>query len=531
MFYSFYNYKLDTCSHELLHQGEVVKIKPLIYKLLIYLLENPDRVLSRDELIRHVWNSRIISDSSISAAISNARHAIGDSGTRQKIIKTVSSYGYRFIAPLTCQNTTKADFTSLIQIPASELTCDDNPALLPLPDKPSIAMMDLVSLDTSQKGKLLAYGLTVEINAGLSRLPHLFVIARASSAYVSQQQLLPVEIRKKLGVRYLIYGYTKTVNKRFQMTLSLVDSLNNTEIWSEHFNEPYDDILIIQNKALLDIVTIVNRAVEKAEIERSFLVPTENLNAWENYYRGSWYMMQSSFKAYETAQKFLQQAISQDSRFSRAYASLSFTYINHIYFNSTENEDDMLLKKASDCALLSLRYNQAEPMAYFSMARVLWLSKQHEKSLLLCNQGLAININNTNILSIKTVVTGLSCHDDQAKQDLETVKRLSPYDPLLFTMNGAVATSLVHQNKYKEAVYYIKKATNDPNACYMTYAVAAALLNLADHPKQAQHHAKHALKLQPTCSIKNYQRLMPHTDKTTRNIIIKSMHSAGIPLR
>ena len=92
------DYEISTDTHELLHKGQVQKIEPLVFKLLTFMLENSNRVLSHDELINAVWKTSVISNSALNAAISAARHAIGDTGQKQQCIKTVSGSGYRFIA-------------------------------------------------------------------------------------------------------------------------------------------------------------------------------------------------------------------------------------------------------------------------------------------------------------------------------------------------------------------------------------------------------------------------------------------------
>ena len=116
MIFTLGDYVIDANTHELLNNGLPQKIEPLIFKLLLFMLQNSDRMLSRDELIKGVWKSHVISDSALFAAISAARHAIGDNGKKQLSIKTVSGSGYRFIAPFKCTASLKtplaASFTS-----------------------------------------------------------------------------------------------------------------------------------------------------------------------------------------------------------------------------------------------------------------------------------------------------------------------------------------------------------------------------------------------------------------------------------
>jgi adenylate cyclase len=188
--YTIGNYTINLQTHEICYKKIPQKIKPLIFKLLLFMLENPQRVLTRDELILKVWNSRFISDSALSAAISVARSALGDSGKQQKYIQTISGHGYRFIGTFSYQEKEEASPNNLFRATNSirNISKDDKyqlivnkvnqkPESLTVPDKPSIAIMNILAMKDDPEQQLSAYGLTIEINAGLSRLSHLFVIA------------------------------------------------------------------------------------------------------------------------------------------------------------------------------------------------------------------------------------------------------------------------------------------------------------------------------------------------------------------
>ncbi len=187
MIYYFFNYEINTDTQELLYKGKLKKIEPKIFKLLVFMLENPDRVLSREELMSEVWGKQIISDSALSATICAARHAIGDSGSKQQCIKTVSGSGYRFIVEFSCNKNSES--ISDIQLESQLATSQDNiessntlplitasyyekkPESLKLPDKPSIAIMDFIDIGATEKGGLFAYAMTVDINASLGIVP------------------------------------------------------------------------------------------------------------------------------------------------------------------------------------------------------------------------------------------------------------------------------------------------------------------------------------------------------------------------
>ena len=324
-------YQFCTDKQELLYKGIPQEIEPQIFRLLVFMLSNPDRVLSRAELVRQVWKSSVISDSAISAAISSARRAIGDTGYKQKYIKTVSGSGYRFIAKFRRDTGKKTQIVSSITRPKTSFPQVSE--IIELPDKPSIAVMDFVNTGGEKRGDLFAFSLTTEINAYLARIPHFFVIARASSTHVSKKGLLPQAIYRCLGVRYLVYGNIHYSPHRLRLTLSIVNAIENTEIWSEHYDRSLEDIIQTQDEIAHSIVVAIDSAIEHAEIARAFQSPFKNLSAWESYYRGIWHMQQTKNQDVKLAKEFFEKSIALMPRFSRAYAGLSYIHTNRVLLN------------------------------------------------------------------------------------------------------------------------------------------------------------------------------------------------------
>ena len=184
-----------------------------------------------------------------------------------------------------------------------------------------------IFIDIDNHQSLLATGLTTDINASLARQAHFFVIARASSHHISKKELAANEAGESLGVRYLIYGNVKQIAKRIRVSISVVDAMNNTEIWAEHFDRTLDGFFQMQDDITHAVVTTIDSKIEQAEINRSFLIPTENLSAWESYHRGLWYIDRTSIKDVESAQYFFKKAIKQDNRFLSCLCRLSlYTY-------------------------------------------------------------------------------------------------------------------------------------------------------------------------------------------------------------
>src|SRR5262245_15966236 len=161
MRYLFDNYALDTDRRELSHGGLTVRLEPQAFDLLEYLIRNRERVVSRDDLLAAVWGKRIVSDSAMATRINAARCAVGDTGKAQRLIKTVPRKGVRFVG------TVREEGASAIL--GTDVTSRSTAPYLPLPDKPSIAVLPFANLSSDPEQEYLADGIVEDIITELSR--------------------------------------------------------------------------------------------------------------------------------------------------------------------------------------------------------------------------------------------------------------------------------------------------------------------------------------------------------------------------
>ena len=541
MIYTINNNQINTDTREVIFQGDVKNVEPLIFKLLVFMLENPDRVLSREELIEKVWNSRYISDSALSAAMSTARHVIGDNGKLQQCIKTVSGSGYRFIAPFT-----QADST----LPSSELsltsnspfyskpqednfTLHSNATLEPpeIPEKPSVVVMDFIDISKNQEASLLAFGLTAEVSSALARYPHLFVIARASASNISKLELPAKVVGEQLGVRYLVYGNIQQSGKRVRVRLTIVDASRDKEIWSEHFEHAVDDIFLILDDITQSIVAVTDSVIETAEIERSYNTPTEDLNAWENFHRGLWYIDRTTLADTDAAETYFTAALKQDPHFARAFAGLSYIHTNRLFLNHKPiSENNNNFKKASNFAQRCIDSDAHEMVGYMCLGRVKVAINQLEKSLPLLDQALNIAPNSPHNLGIKAQALARLGNDYSGSIDcLDQAERLNPYSRFnQFNVNFTRTVTLLYQKKYSAASVYMNRLIHYNENYYLGFALEAVYQQLIGDKLQAQRSVETTLKYLPNCSIESCQRMFSEK-KEPRQRFINALIEAGMP--
>jgi len=167
MLYEFEDYCLDAARQELRRGADLVAVEPQVLDLLHYLICNRERVVSKDDLIAHVWNGRLVSDSALTSRIATARQAVGDNGHHQRLIRTLARKGVRFVGEVReCQHRDSAGAAV---------------EALPLPDRPSIAVLPFTNMSGDPDQEHVADGIVEDIITELTRFGGLFVIARNSS--------------------------------------------------------------------------------------------------------------------------------------------------------------------------------------------------------------------------------------------------------------------------------------------------------------------------------------------------------------
>ncbi len=206
MQFAFADLVLDPDRPELTLNSAPVAIGPQVFDLLTCLVRNRAHVVSKDDLLREVWDGRIVSESTLTSHINAVRKAIGDSGDQQRPIRTVARKGFRFVGDVTEVHSSDAQ------------PVEPSMPAMALPDRPSIAALPFVNLSGDPEQDYFADGVVEDIIAALSRNRWLFVIARNSSFAFKGQAVDVKQIGRALGVRYLLEGSVRKSANRVRIT-------------------------------------------------------------------------------------------------------------------------------------------------------------------------------------------------------------------------------------------------------------------------------------------------------------------------
>jgi TolB-like protein len=278
-----------------------------------YFVENPDRLVSKDELIKAIWPNAVATDESLAQCLSEVRQALGDS--EQKIIKTIPRRGYRFVA-------TVFPLKKAQPQPLPEGTHRAAPAL---PDRPSIAVLPFQNMSSDPEQDYFADGVVEEIITALSRFHGLFVIARNSSFTYKGRPTDVTRVGIELGVRYVLEGSIRKAGDRVRITGQLIDT-SGAHLWADRFDGSLENVLDLQDSVTASVVNAIAPRLEQAEITRAKRKTTNNLDAYDYFLRGLERAYHDTRESVGEAQGLFARAIELDADFAAAHAMAAYCY-------------------------------------------------------------------------------------------------------------------------------------------------------------------------------------------------------------
>ena len=217
-----------------------------------------------------------------------------------------------------------AEPVHVFRVAASEAApAAEAPVPLPLPDKPSVAVLPFTNMSSDPEQEFFADGIAEDIITALSHYPSLFVIARNSCFTYKGRAVDVKQVGRELGVRYVLEGGLRKAGNRIRVTAQLVEAETGKHVWAERYDRDLADIFALQDEITEAVTIAIAPAVASAERQRALRKPPESLDAWAAYQRGLWHFSKFTTDDNEVAQRFFQQAIDLDPTFAGGYSGLA----------------------------------------------------------------------------------------------------------------------------------------------------------------------------------------------------------------
>jgi len=512
--FHFSEHTLDTERRELRRGQEAVAVEPQVFDLLAYLVQNRDRVVSKDDLIASIWSGRIVSDSTLTSRINAARKAIGDSGEDQKLIRTIARKGLRFVGQVRLE---REDAAPRDEAPRQAL---------PLPDRPAIAVLPFTNLTGDPQQEYFSDGISEDIITALSKLRWFFVIARNSSFIYKGRAAHLKEIAEDLGVGYVVEGSVRRGGDRLRVTAQLNNVATGSHIWAERYDLDLADVFAVQDEITDAIIAAIEPQLYAAENVRAKRKPPDSMDAWDLLMRALSHYWRVTRQDNMVAQALLEKATAIDPNYGQALSMLAWSHSFGVHMGWEDAESAApIAGRAAAAAVLA---DSEDPWAHHALGCVHLFARRFDDCLAEFEQALQLNPN----FSLAQGYYGLALSYCGRWQDGDLAARralrLSPRDPFSAVYCGIASYARFVGRDYAEAMRLAREGIRQRGDFVGAHRVLTAAAGMTGEHETAAAALAALRRAQPGISLAWIARQMPIRNDDDREHYLEGFRRAGL---
>ena len=444
----FDDFTLDTERRELHRGSERVALGgPQVFDLLLHLVLNRDKVVSKDDMLESVWKGRIVSESTLTGYINAVRKALGDSGEAQRLVRTVPRKGIRFVGDVRAETAVAANAVS--------------PSAASI--RPAVAVLPFTNMGGDIDQDYFADGITEDIITALSKWRSFPVIARNSSFTYKGRSVDVRQVGRELGVRYVLEGSVRKAGNRVRVTAQLIDAADGAHLWAERYDRELVDVFAIQDEISQRIAAVVEPELGRHEQRLSSAKPVANLEAWDCLHRGLHLLYKFTRADIAASRPLFERALDLDPQLSRAHTSLAYTHqldLLHGYVADRAASIALLLHHARRGVQLDDDDSYAHLMLAFAYSR----AGQPDLAVATGRKAVEVNPSDAWALGALGDALDLAGRPREALACLERTLTLTPRDPHMKFYLSVGARICRHDRDHGAAESWARKSVElDPS--------------------------------------------------------------------
>ena len=397
--------------------------------------------------------------------------------------------------------------------------------VLPLPDKPSLAVLPFVNLSADPKQDYFSDGLTMDIMTALVRIPGLFLISEISMfSYKSRTPSID-DLSANLGVSHVLDGGVRKAGNRVRITARLIETFSGRQIWADRYDRKIDDIFAVQDEITEKIVAAMDIQLVTGEVGRSIRDAIRNPEALESYYRGWEALFGSTKEDIRAAQQMFEETIRLEPEASFGYAMAAWAHWWAVAQGLTENVS-VTLEQAADLAGRAMDLDDFTGLSHLVMAEIDLFNRQHDKALAAAEKAVIARPScDLSFVAKANILTYLG----RAAEAIDLAKfaiRLAPVSPPFFQV--VLAAAYYGSGQYAEAIAAATEAVKaDRNNLAAFLILAGANIEL-NRPEASQKAAAEVRRITPDFSLEKYAATQPYKDPAKLQQIIRTLQNAGL---
>jgi len=398
----------------------------------------------------------------------------------------------------------------------------ETPAL-PLPGKPSIAVLPFDNLSGDPEQEYLADGISENIISALSNISKMFVIARNSTFTYKGKPVKVQQVSRELGVRYVLEGSVQKAGDRIRVTAQLVDATTGNHIWSERYDRELKDIFVLQDDITKKVITALQVKLTEGEQARTASKGTNNLDAYLKFLQSMETMRRFNRESNALAKQLAEEAVALDPKYAPAYRALSAAHQMDVWLGTSKSPKQSLAK-AMELTQKAIALDNTYAEGYSSLGFLYSMTRQHDKAVASAEHGVALNPNSADAHMILGHTLRFAGRYEESIPEYKIAIRLNPIPPNNYLFGLGISYAMTGQ--YEEAITWGKKAVLQRPNSFLANLFLTEILSLSGRDEEARTQAAEVLRINPKFSLEKWEKSGASVD-TER--FIGALRKAGLP--
>ncbi len=395
---------------------------------------------------------------------------------------------------------------------------------LKIPEKPSIAVLPFVNMSNDPSQEYFSDGMTEDLITDLSKISHLFVIARNSVFSYKGKSVKVDQIGRELGVRYVLEGSVRKAGDRVRITAQLIDAHTGGHIWAERYDRDLKDIFMLQDEVTRKIVAALVVKLSKDEEKRLVRRGTDSVEAYDLALRGADLFTRFTKADNTQARQMFKQAIDLDPKYAEAYSGLGWTYWMAWAFEWSM--DPQSLDRALKLAHQALTLDESMPKGLTLVGKIYLWQKQHDRAIAELKKNIALNPNDADGIAGLGEALQFAGKPDEAVVLFKKAIRLNPIPPVWYY--HGLGSAYFMSGQYDEAIISFKRVLNRNPNFWPAHIYLTAIYGERKEDEKARAEATEVLRVVPNFSLEASKAKLPYKDPAVFNRLGRVLGRAGL---
>lgn len=521
MKFCFDDFILDRERFVLRRAGETVHTEPQVLELLVFLIENHGRLVSRSELLESIWHGRVVSDSALSSRIKIARQALGDDGKSQKYIQTIHKKGFTFSSDVTVHKTTGSNRRSVSESSHADAITSSGSS----DRKPTIAVIPFHNLSPGLERQYISDGITEDIITALSKVSKLITVVYPASSGEDETIQDKLSIAARVNIDYLLEGSVRSEAGELRITCRLIQVATAQHRWAQRYDRKNSDIFELQDNITKEVVSALQVELTEGEQARLGSRGTDNSVAWQLTYEALVLVLAHRQDTVRRGIELLEEAVRFDEDYILAWNTLATGYWKELIEGWSQSRERSL-SRAIKCSDKALKLDPEDSRSLASRSLIEITRRNFDKAIELAEQALEYANSDANTIALASITLRACCKPQMSIRYTQKAMRLCPIYPAWYPYGIAICYWMLGQ--FDEAFENIQEAVRIDPGLSLNYFVLVLLYMETGQLLKAKECVEKIYQADPGFSASVFIRGLPFGDPAIEKRRSDLLKQAGL---